>query len=585
LISSLKKIFYLLTVKDRKKFAYLILLTFFFSIFELISIASILPFITVLTKPELIETNLFLSKFFYLTSYIGVANKQQFIFILGLIFIILFILSIVIRSTAIYLQIKFVQMQEYSIGRRLVEGQLSQSYRWFLKRHSADLGKNILSDVLFVIANGIKPCIEIISKSLITILIIIFLFLINPQATLILGLLFFLIYGSIFFIVKKIVGKLGKERMENNHIRSRLITEFYGGIKQIKINRLEKIYIRKFSDLSYGYARNTSLAYILGVMPRYLLEAFTLSFAVMSIIFFIGKDQSFIDILPLISVYIFSGFRLLPMFQQIYNSLVQLTFVKKSVDNLNNEFKNLDEYEYSENDHLVVLPFNEKISLKNVCFNYPGNTKQVLSNLNLDIAYKSTIGIMGATGSGKTTIIDIINGLLKATHGTLEIDGKVITAQNKSSWQKNIGYVSQDIFLNDDTIIANIAMNKDIDLDKIIKVCKVANIHNFIKNLPQKYHSLVGERGKKLSGGQIQRIGIARALYNDRKVLILDEATSALDDKTQNMIMEAIQKLKNKITIILISHRLEVFNKCDIVYKIDKGEIKKIMTFPEIIKN
>ena len=210
-------------------------------------------------------------------------------------------------------------------------------------------------------------------------------------------------------------------------------------------------------------------------------------------------------------------------------------------------------------------------------YNYPDTSRTALKNINLTIPVKSTVGLVGPTGSGKTTTVDVILGLLEPQKGSLEVDGKVITKQNTRSWHRCIGYVPQYIYLSDDTIAANIAFGvetKDINHEKVEKASKIANLHNFIiEELPKKYQTTVGERGVRLSGGQRQRIGIARAMYNDPKVLILDEATSALDNQTEKEVMDAVNNLNRDITIIMIAHRLNTVENCEIIFSIEKGTL------------
>ena len=287
-----------------------------------------------------------------------------------------------------------------------------------------------------------------------------------------------------------------------------------------------------------------------------------------------SQTGNFNTALPIISLYVFTGYRLMPALQQIYSSFTQLTFVGPSLDKLTSDIKNLKPF--NENQDKGVLSLNKAITLKNIHYEYPNASRTALKNINLSILAKSTVGIVGATGSGKTTTVDIILGLLEPQKGTLEVDGK----------QRSIGYVPQHIYLSDDTIAANIAFGvepQDIDLAAVEKSAKIANLHNFlIDELPEQYQTTVGERGVRLSGGQRQRIGIARALYYNPNILILDEATSALDRQTEKVVMEALNNLKKKITIIIIAHRLATIKECDKIFLLEKGQIKNEGTFEEL---
>tara|TARA_B100000161_G_C33470087_1_gene377585 strand:- start:29 stop:892 length:864 start_codon:yes stop_codon:yes gene_type:complete len=275
----------------------------------------------------------------------------------------------------------------------------------------------------------------------------------------------------------------------------------------------------------------------------------------------------------------------MPAAQNIYASFSQITFTGPSIEKLYTDINNLNPVNLDQDES--ILPLNKKISLKNICYSYPNASRTALKNINLNIFVKNTIGLVGATGSGKTTIVDIILGLLEAQKGTLEIDGKIINKQNSKSWQRSIGYVPQHIYLSDDTIAANIAFGqepKDIHDEEIQKVSKIANLHEFVMNeLPNQYQTTIGERGVRLSGGQRQRIGIARALYFNPQVLILDEATSALDNLTEKQVMDAVNNLSKHKTIIMIAHRLSTVKNCDRIFLFEKGELKNEGTFEELI--
>ena len=297
------------------------------------------------------------------------------------------------------------------------------------------------------------------------------------------------------------------------------------------------------------------------------------------------QTGNFSDVLPILSLFVFAGYRLMPALQKIYASIATLTYIGPSLDKLYADIKTLkktDQHQYQN-----TLSINKSITLKNIHFNYPNTTRTALKNINISIPVKSTVALVGATGSGKTTIVDIILGLLEAQKGNLEVDGQIITKQNLRAWQQSIGYVPQNIFLADDTIAANIALGvetKDINQLALEKASKIANLHEFVVNeLPNKYQTSVGERGVRLSGGQRQRIGIARALYHDPQVLILDEATSALDNQTEKAVMDAVNNIKKDITIILIAHRLNTVKNCDIIFKIDKGQLISEGTYKDLI--
>jgi ABC-type multidrug transport system fused ATPase/permease subunit len=298
------------------------------------------------------------------------------------------------------------------------------------------------------------------------------------------------------------------------------------------------------------------------------------------------QSDNFNSALPIISLYVFAGYRLMPAIQQIYSSFVSLTFTEPAINNLSEDLKNLKPINL--NRDKGSISFKKSIILKNIDYNYPNSSRTALKNISLSIPIKSSIGLVGATGSGKTTTVDIILGLLEPQKGILEVDNKIITQQNTRAWQRCIGYVPQHIYLSDDTVAANIAFGvdpKNILQSKVVHASKIANLHKFITDeLPQQYETAIGERGVRLSGGQRQRIGIARALYHNPQVLILDEATSALDNQTEKAVMEEVNNLNKDITIIIISHRLSTVKKCDQIFFLKNGKLESQGTFDELIK-
>ena len=581
-MSFFNKLYFLLAPSERKRAAILLLMIIIASLIETIGIASILPFMMVITNSSIIETNYVLSNLFNFFVVQGIENKQQFIILLGAIVLILFLFSLIIKAFTSYLQIQFVSIQEHMFGKRLVESYLRQPYSWILNRHSANLVKNIFSEINLIIGNGITPFVELIAKGISTIVIIILLILSDPKLTLIIALTFSCSYGIIFYFVKYYLNQAGEKRLKHNFLRFKLITEAFKFLKEIKIGKLEKIFINKFSESSKIYADTQITTAIIAQLPRYFLEAICFGGIMIILLYSIVQEGNIINGLPIISLYVFAGYRLLPAIQQIFTSSTQIIFVGPTLDRIYEDLKNFGLSEYIPSENLNHLLFEEAISLKNIYYNYPNSSNLILKNITLRIPAKSTVGLVGATGSGKTTLTDIIIGLLEPQKGIIEIDKKILIKENLRSWQRSIGFVPQQIYLSDDTIESNIAFgvdHKNIDRSLVEQVSKIASLHNFIiDELPDKYQTTIGENGVRLSGGQRQRIGIARALYSKPQLLILDEATSALDNETEKLVIDSINNLSKNITIILISHHLNTLKNCDIIYELKKGELVKTET-------
>ena len=584
-MQTLKKISSLLNPLEKRKAFLLFLMILVMALLDMIGVASILPFMTVLVNPEIIETNMFLSKLYDFSRLFGVKNNQHFLFALGILVFLILIFSLFFKALVTYAQVRFVEMRQYTVGKRLVEGYLKQPYSWFLNRHSADIGKTILSEVGQVVTGGINPLIDLIAKSMILIALVTLLVFTDPKLALIISVTLGGSYWLIFSIVRIFLNRIGKERLKSNELRFLAISQAFGAAKEVKVGGLEQIFVKRFSDPAKSYALTSAYAQIIRQIPRFILEAIAFGGILLVILYLMTKTGSFGNALPILSLYVFAGYRLMPALQSAYSSFTQLTFIGPAIDKLYEDIKNLNYQKTAEDKSKLIL--NKKISLKNIYYNYPNTSKSVLENISINISAKSKVGFIGATGSGKTTTVDIILGLLEAQKGTLEVDNQIVTNQNIRAWQSIIGYVPQQIYLADDTVAANIAFgveSQNINQDYVEKASKIANLHDFVINeLPQKYLTTIGESGIRLSGGQRQRIGIARALYHKPQILILDEATSALDNQTEQIVMESIKKLGKDITIILVAHRLNTVKNCDIIFKFEKGKLINQGKFEEIV--
>ena len=574
-MQTLKKLLFLLTPYERKRAGLLLIMMLIMALLDVIGVASILPFMAVLADPSIIETNSILKKLFQAFNILGVQTNLQFIFALGALVFVVLITSLTFKALTTYAQMRFVLMREYSISKRLMQGYLHQHYSWFLGRNSADLGKSILSEVSQVVGSGIRPFLDLIAQVMVATAIIILLIIFDPKLALIVGFMLGGAYGLFFTIVRRYLNRIGKERLESNFLRFKSINEAFGASKEIKVGGFEKTYVQKFSSAAKNTAQTQASAGLVNLLPRYFLEALAFGGILLILLYKMYQTNNFSNSLPIISLYVYAGYRLMPAAQQIYLSFAKLAFVGPSLDNLNEDIKNLKLF--NKNQDQGILSLNKTITLKNIYYNYPNASRTALKDINLSIPAKSTVGLIGVTGSGKTTIVDIILGLLEAQKGTLEIDGQIITGKNSRSWQRSIGYVPQHIYLADETVAANIAFGvepKNINKESVEKASKIANLHEFvIEELPKQYETIIGERGVRLSGGQRQRIGIARALYHNPKVLVLDEATSALDNQTEKAVMDAINNLNKDMTTILIAHRLNTVKNCDTIFQLENGKL------------
>ena len=584
-MNKVKKIFNIIQID--KKFIIFFSVVLISSFFDLLGIASIYPFISLLLNTQLIEDNKFLNFFYQTSSYIGVKNISDFLIVCGVIVFFLNLTSIFFRAFTNYAQNRYMLFCEYKLSKRLISNYLDKPYVWFLSKHSSDLGKNILSEVSQVINYIIFPFINILSQSIVILVILILLIFLNPILITFTVLIILISYRVIFYFLKNIIIYSGSERFKANENRFKSLVDIFGATKEIKINGLEEIYINRFNSSSLTYLKNISLVSIITQIPRYIVESIAIGGMILISLFLISSGKSYENIVAFLSVLAFAGYRLIPSIHQVYSNLTQIKFSDSTLDSL---YKDLCVNKLSsKNNTKKRLSFNKSILLKNISFAYPVTKHSAIQNINFTIPAFSKAAIIGATGSGKTTTLDIILSLLDPSHGNLIVDGKIINDKNRRSWQNNIGYVPQQIYLSDESIAKNIAFGletSEINYKSVINAAKIANLHNFIMdNLPDKYDTKIGERGIKLSGGQRQRIGIARALYCKPRLLILDEATNSLDSLTEKIVIEAIQNLMGKITIIFVTHRLNIIKDFDLILFLEKGILRNAGNYKNLYKN
>lgn len=580
-----KKLLFLLPLDKRKIPFLLIVLIFITAILDTIGVASIMPFVAIISNPQLIETNFFLNNMFEYSSIFGVESRQEFLIFLGILVFVLLVSSLTLKALTTLVQARYTENSHYNMSIRLIEIYLHQPYSWFLNRNSTDFGRTILSEIGMIVGQCLTPLLNLLTQGILVILIIILLIIVDPKIALIasfsLSVAYFLIYKSI----RSFLTKIGYERLKANENRFKFVSIAFGAIKELKLSGLEKKYVEQFSIAGQDYARHQASSSVISQLPRYILEGIAFGGMLLMILYLMTSKGNFFNAVPVIALYAFAGYRMIPALQQVYAAIAYLRFINPVLDSVYRDINSLKII--SEEQNQKKLFFKENISLKNVYYSYPNSSKTSLKDISLSISKGSSVGIVGVTGSGKTTTINILLGLLDAQKGSFQIDGNVIDKKNIKNWQRCIGYVPQNIYLIDDTVAANIAFcseKKLINQLDVERASKIANLHNFVMNeLPLKYQTVIGEQGARLSGGQRQRIGIARALYHDPQLLILDEATSSLDSQTEADVMKEIFNLDKKITTILISHRMDIIKNCDNIFLFENGRIKRQGKFKNLV--
>ncbi|TPE45065.1 ABC transporter ATP-binding protein [Amaricoccus solimangrovi] len=575
MIKTYRQMLEVMTPRERRGFYWQVLLLFVVGIFETAGVASVLPFMAVLSEPGSIHEGRILPRLY---DGLGFTEPQSFMIFLGLATFCVVMLGIFAQIFALYTIQRFTNARAYSLSSRLLRGYLRQPYAWFLNRHTSDLGKAVLSEVDAVVNQTFMPAMKMISNFFIAGLITALLVAIQPFVALGAAALLLVCYLGIFVTARRWLTHFGKERYVANRERFRIAQEATGGIKDVKLMALEDSYIKRFQGPARRMARANTFKGVVGDAPRLMLQGIAFGGMLLVIlVLLITGSGSLGSILPMLAVYAFAGLRLLPAMQQVYNQITLLRFNQPVLDGLYEDLKEIETNEQG----LARVPegepvhLRERLELRGIEYAYPNTERAALRGLDLAIRANTTVGIVGGTGAGKTTAVDLILGLLDVQKGEMLVDGVPVTKGNLRSWQKAIGYVPQQIFLTDASVAANIAFGQPrekIDMAAVERAARIAELHDFVtRDLPQGYDTLVGERGVRLSGGQRQRIGIARALYADPDVLIMDEATSALDNLTERAVMDAVHNLGRRKTIILIAHRLSTVRACDTIFMLEHG--------------
>ena len=583
-MSNIKKLYNILSYHEQKRAFFVTFFILISGLLDVLGVASIIPLVALLTNPDVIQTNLLINKIY---KFFDFNNPQVFLFYTGLSYFIFFIITMLINTFSIYLQLNFSLKCEHTIGKRLLQNYLNKSYIWFINHHSSDLAKNILSSVNQIIYQALIPIFNIISQGIIVLLIIILLVFIDPKLTLIIGSILTIIYGIVYLSFRNQLSIMGLERTKNDTKRYTALSNALGSIKETKIGKLEKFFVNKFSKFAKNFANNQTSALLISQLPRHLFEAIAFGGLLLIILYLMRQSSDFSSILPILALYVFAGYRLMPALQQLYASFSSLRFAGASINAVHEEKEQL-EINFN-NYQKTKLDFKKEFSLEDIVYQYPQSFNTNIKNISVKIPINTITGVIGPTGSGKTTLIDLITGLIQPQSGIIKVDDTIINKDNFALWQNQIGYVPQQIFLIDDTLSSNIAFGVDpelIDDDAVERASKIANLHNFVLDeLPAKYDTIIGERGMRLSGGQRQRIGIARALYNNPSVLIFDEATNSLDNLTEQAIIESLNSLSGQITIIIISHRIKTIENCNQILLLNQGKLIAKGSYDELSKN
>lgn len=541
--------------------------------FEMIGLGVIIPALSLMLKPNIGAEY---PKMGPLLQFFGNPSQTQLVIFGMLTLVIVNLTKALFLFYMTWRQSRFSADLSANLSQRLFFGYLNQPYTFHLQRNSSDLIRNIQSEVV-LFTDVSKAAIVLTTELSVLLTTIIFLFIVEPAGaffvTSFLGIIAYLFHR----VTKGKLLKWGKQRQVNDGFAIKHLLQGLGGVKDVKLFGRESQFLQEYSKYNSSSARLLAKVLTLGQAPRLYLEVLSVIGLAGLVIAMILQSKPLDQLIPILGVFVVAAFRMIPSVIRILSSMQTFRYVRPVVDVLSSEFVMIQNTQKQNliNNSTENITFHKAIELKEVVFYYPGSSVPALNNICLDVRKGETIGFIGASGSGKSTIVDVILGLLHVTSGEVLVDNENIQ-KNIRSWQDKIGYVPQSIYLTDDTLRRNVAFglpDEQINQESVKNAIRAAQLEALVSTLPEGLETIVGERGVRLSGGQRQRIGIARALYHDPAVLVLDEATSALDTETEQGVMEAVNALHGTKTVLIVAHRLTTVQNCDRLYKLDKGKI------------
>ncbi len=590
----LTKLLYL-TKGHHKSLIAMVFLFLFISGLEVFGIGMIGPFIAVATSPNLTKTNYWLNLIYGKFSF---GSEQNFLIVLGALVLVAFYVKAFLSFEAQKAVFRFGYRLKAELSYKLLKAYLSAPYSFHLRVNSATLIQNIISTTDNVCIGLIMPLLTAISNTAITLALILLLVKASAMALILIALLLPVVIGLISLLRSRL-SFWSREGWEASAEMIRILNHGLGGLKETRIIGCETYFEQQMENQTKRFAQNSMLTQSYSNLPRFVIEAFMITFLVSFTLLFVnlgkGEEQNLTAIL---GIFALASIRLLPAISNLVSNVNTLRSNTFAVDKLFFDFKEIEKGELlptSDSNILsrslslklneLPISFEEQIVLDNLSFQYPGASRKSLDKISLTIKKGQSVGLIGRSGAGKTTLVDVLLGLFIPQAGDIKVDGTSIY-NNLRAWQDILGYVPQAIFLIDDTLERNIAFGIHdhlIDQDRLKRAIEMAQLKEVVEQLTDGIKTVVGERGVLLSGGQRQRVGIARVLYHEREILIFDEATAALDTETEHLITEATKALSGIKTIIIIAHRLSTIEHCDRIYQIEQGRVLKSGSYQEVI--
>jgi len=581
----LKRLWSHLLPKRRLQASLILILMVIASIAEIVSIGAVLPFLGVLTNPEIIFEHEYSQKIIHL---LDISSPDQLLLPVTILFIIVTLLSACIRVTLLYLTTKLSFTTGSDLSVDIYRKTLYQNYMVHISRNSSEVINGIVSKISSVIYDVINASLNLISSVILIIGIVTAIFIVDAEIAIYSISSFSLIYFLIIKFTRNTISKNSKKISQESTNMIKALQEGLGGIRDVLIDGTQQIYCKVYGKADIQLRKAHGINQFLGASPRFIIESIGMMLIVLLAYFVSQRPSGINEAIPLLGALALGAQRLLPVAQGAFNAIALILGAHESFkDVLGFLDQEIPTYAYKgKPEH---IPFNHNIELRNISFRYSDDSVSVIKDLNININKGSIVGFVGETGCGKSTLLDILMGLLVPTNGELLIDGyQVEKGIDYRRWQRHIAHVPQFIYLSDGTITDNIVLganDQEIDYDRLREAVSGAHLLNLIESWPDKFNTIVGENGVKLSGGQRQRIGIARALYKNANVLILDEASSALDSKTEKDIMNSIINVDKNITIMIIAHRISTLVNCDQIFELSSQKGIQLVSYDKLLNS
>lgn len=575
-----QKMMVLLDARQKRQMVGIVILMLIGGVLESVGISLIAPVMEIVLQPEAVDQKPYLH---FLYTFFHLRSTEQ---LAGLIMVAL-VLVFVIKNIFLYfmnvVQLRFVYTNQFATSRRMMINFMKRPYEYYLNADTSVIQRNITSDVNNMYGL-ILSVLQLTSEVIVFVCLVVILLSQDAQMTIFIAGLLIVVLMIIKYVIKPVMQRAGRENQDYYSGLYKWIEESVTGIKEIKIAGRENYFINGYADCGAGYVNAVQKYNLYNSTPRLLIETVAIAGMIGYMLFLMQTGVSIRQVAPSLSVLALAAARLLPSANRINTYTTSIAYFEPFFMNvsdhlqaeIHDEDMTYDEHVYRRRETVEKLPLHREISLENISYKYPNTNVYILKEANLKIPVGKSVGIVGTSGAGKTTIVDVMLGLLAPAEGRILADGVEVRAHYKE-WLKNIGYIPQTIFMLDSTISKNVAFgvpDDEIEEERVWAALKEAQLDTYIRSLPDGLDTSIGERGIRLSGGQRQRIGIARALYEDPEVMVLDEATSALDGETEAAIMESINRLHGKKTLVIIAHRLTTIEKCDLVYRV--GEQKAV---------